>query len=134
MKWFVAEHDSDRARLLRSRARNNNENLIAPSHMTAEVASAVYKRVQQGGLQTSEAVRIVGALEKVVIESVMPPGILGRAIEVASEFDLKWIYDAFYVALAEIVGCDLWTADEALHAAVRDTHPNVRLLTDYPLD
>ena len=73
MKWFVAEHDSDRARLLRSRARNNNENLIVPSHMTAEVASAVYKRVQQGGLQTSEAVRIVGALEKVVIESVTSP-------------------------------------------------------------
>ena len=53
--------------------------------------------------------------------------------EIAAQFQLKWIYDAFYVALAEIVGCDLWTADEALHDAVREAHPNVRLLADYRL-
>jgi predicted nucleic acid-binding protein len=62
-----------------------------------------------------------------------PPGLPRRAFEIAAQFQLKWIYDAFYVALAEIIGCELWTADEALHQAVRDAHANVRLLSDYPL-
>lgn len=60
-----------------------------------------------------------------------PPGLPRRAMEIAAQFELKWIYDAFYVALAEIVACDLWTADEALHVAVGDVHANVRLLAHY---
>ena len=62
-----------------------------------------------------------------------PPGLHRCAFEIADQFRLKWIYDAFYVALAEIVGCDLWTADEVLHAAVSGAHANVRLLSEYPL-
>jgi len=27
-------------------------------------------------------------------------------------------YDSFYLALAESLGCDLWTADQRLHHAV----------------
>ena len=70
--------------------------------------------------------------ENLPVERMSPPRLPVRAFEIAAQFQLKWIYDGFYVALAEIVGCDLWTADEALHSAVREVHTNVRLLAQYP--
>ena len=64
------------------------------------------------------------------IELINTPELPVRAYEIAMQFRMKWIYDALYVALAEIVGCDMWTADASLHAAVRDAFPNVHLLTE----
>ena len=106
---------------------------VAPPHFLAETASAIYKRLQQGVIGLEAGVRLGDRVEDLGIASMSPPGLSRRAIEIAAQFELKWIYDAFYVALAEIVGCDLWTADEALHSAVRGAHTNVRLLADYPL-
>ena len=80
-----------------------------------------------------DAMVALGNLGRLSVDSVAPRMLGVRALEIAAQFELKWIYDAFYVALAEIVGCDLWTADEALHRAVRDVHANVRLLADYQL-
>jgi predicted nucleic acid-binding protein len=60
-----------------------------------------------------------------------PPDLPLRAFDIAAQFNLKWIYDAFYVALADMIGCDLWTADARLHEAVRGVHSNVRLLTNF---
>ncbi len=107
--------------------------MIAPPHVLAETSSAIYKRVQQRVLPLDDALDLIDELEDLPIRKLSPPGLSRRAFEIGAQSQLKWIYDAFYVALAEIVGCDLWTADEALHDAVRELHPNVRLLADYPL-
>ncbi len=45
--------------------------------------------------------------------------------------NLKWIYDAFYLALAKMLVCELWTAAARLHRDVRVSAPNVRLLSEY---
>jgi predicted nucleic acid-binding protein len=50
---------------------------------------------------------------------------------IAPHFGLRWLYDAFYVALAEDRACMLWTADEELYEAVKDELPFVKLLEDY---
>jgi predicted nucleic acid-binding protein len=49
----------------------------------------------------------------------------------AKQFGLRWLYDAFYVALAEDRACILWTADEELYEAVKDRLAFVKLLEDY---
>ncbi len=108
--------------------------LVAPPHFSAEASSAIYKRFQQGHLSLDDALILVEESENLPVERMSPPRLPVRAFEIAAQFELKWIYDAFYVALAEIVGCDLWTADEVLHAAVSGAHTNVRLLSEYPLD
>lgn len=105
--------------------------LTAPPLLLGEVSSAVYKQHRSGAIDMDEAVLSLKDFSRLSIDSVAPRTLSVRAFEVAAQFQMKWVYDAFYVALAEIVGCDLWTADEALHAAVRDVHTNVRLLADY---
>jgi predicted nucleic acid-binding protein len=95
------------------------------------MSSAVYKRHRAGELPASDAHSLLDQAIRLPIRLVSPPGLPRRAFEIATEFRMKWIYDAFYVALAEIIGCDLWTADERLHEMVHDAYPNVRLLTEF---
>ena len=42
------------------------------------------------------------------------PGQRQRAWEIATDFGFATVYDATYLALAELQGCEFWTADERL--------------------
>jgi predicted nucleic acid-binding protein len=131
VKWLIDEADRDLALRLDDEVRARGA-FVAPVWVLAEASSAIYKRIRQGTIVLEDALELIDELEGLEIRKLSPPGLSRRAIEIAAQFQLKWVYDAFYMALAEIVGCDLWTADESLHAAVRDAHTNVRLLADYP--
>ena len=49
------------------------------------------------------------------------PGQRQRAWEIATDFGFATVYDATYLALAELRGCEFWTADERLVNQVKDT-------------
>lgn len=133
VKWLVKEIDREYALMLYENVTVLGGTFVGPAHVLTEVSSAIYKRVRLGGMELEDALRLIDDVQALPIVAMSPPGLHRRAFEIADQFGLKWIYDAFYVALAEIVGCELWTADETLHAAVRDVHTNVRLLSEYPL-
>ena len=40
-------------------------------------------------------------------------------------------YDAHYLALAEMLGCEFWNADERLYNTVKDELPWVKWLGDF---
>ena len=130
-KRLLAEIDSDKAESLLRGAADAGQRLIAPAHFPVEVTSAVYKRVRSGHLNLDEAVARIGRLADMPVELVSPHDLRAPALRIAAAANMKWVHDAFYVALAEMEGCDLWTADAQLHAAVGAAHPNVRLLSAY---
>jgi predicted nucleic acid-binding protein len=41
-------------------------------------------------------------------------------VGIAREFQFPTVYDATYLALAELSQCEFWTADEKLFKQVRD--------------
>ena len=51
-----------------------------------------------------------------------------RALELAERFSLPAVYDAPYLALAEGLGGEFWTADGALARTVQPAMPWVRLV------
>lgn len=60
-----------------------------------------------------------------------PIGLHHRAWERAYRFKQPAAYDAHYLALAEMLGCEFWTADRRLHNAVKDELPWVKWLGDF---
>lgn len=129
-KWILQEQDRSLALRLRTDIRTQGDELIAPYHLPGEVASAIYKSAQAGMISPEVCRLTMARIVGLDIELVNTPELPVRAYEIAARFRLKWIYDALYVALAEIVGCDMWTADVFLHAAVHDAFPNIYLLSE----
>lgn len=130
-KWLLNEQDRAIALALRRSVRESGRTFVAPPHFVAEMTSAIYKRSQQRLIDLGEGRRLTRLIDALEVETMLPPDLPLRAFEIAAQFNLKWIYDAFYVALADMIGCDLWTADARLHEAVRGVHSNVRLLTNF---
>ena len=130
VKWLVHEDDSVVALRLRHDILIRGSTLIAPPHMSSEMASAIHKRYYAGTMSPESARVALAMLPGVRPEPVFRAELPLRAFEIAAQFNLKWIYDAFYVALADIVGCDMWTADAGLYRAVNPAFPNVHLLAE----
>ena len=65
------------------------------------------------------------------ISVASPVGIYEQALRRAQELNHPAAYDAHYIALAQIVGCDFWTADQRLLNALNGRLPFVRDLANY---
>jgi predicted nucleic acid-binding protein len=121
VKWILPEPGSSAAAALR----DEDPNLIAPSFVTAEISSALWKAIQRGTLDRSDG---IAAIEAALIwfQAVIPLEHL-RARALALAIDLRHpIYDCFYLALAERESAPLVTADETLIAAARKAKIKVR--------
>ena len=54
-----------------------------------------------------------------------------RARQIARQFGQPQIYDSLYAALAELRGCEFWTADKRFYDAVKGGLPFVKYLVHY---
>jgi predicted nucleic acid-binding protein len=132
VKWLLREEHTDRAMALLRAAGSERRPIVAPVQFAAEVSSAIHKQVRAGNLTLDEGLARLYRFGRIRVEQISLDGLRERALTIALKANMKWIHDAFYVALAEMLGCELWTADEVLIAALGGAHPNVRSLKTYP--
>lgn len=87
---------------------------IAPHLVDAEVGQGVRGLVIRGLLDPSAATRSLYAAERLVVERFPHPPLRARAWQLRDNVSF---YDGLYVAVAEIVGLSLVTADAKLAVA-----------------
>ena len=126
VKWLVREEHSDEARAISRSWASEGTRTAAPYLMPVEVANALHRRVVRGELAADDAARLLENLLASGIELREPPGIHVRALEVARELAQGAVYDSHYLALAQKLDCDLWTADEKFFRVARQAAPNIR--------
>jgi len=131
VKVVIEEKLSEEARALVSNAFANKIDLIAPHFFDAEVFGALRKKVYSGDITDEIAEIAFGKLHILPVQLIPTSRLLDRAWEIARQCNLRWLYDAFYVALAESRMCILWTADEELYEAVKGSYFFVKSLEDY---
>ena len=130
-KWVLAEEDSERALSLLKEAMAIGTRLIAPRHLLSEVTSAVYKQLRYGSIVFEEAVTALAGFSKIRLALLSPPGLPICAVEIAVTAQMRYPYDAFYLALADIIDCEVWTADRRFYDACSPFSERLRLLADY---
>jgi predicted nucleic acid-binding protein len=110
-KWFLDEVYSDKSLQLRDEYISGRIRLLTPSLMPFEVLNVLrYSKVYS----KEELIGVVRSLELYGIDLwELRNGYGSRVAEVAIELDLS-VYDASYVALAEIAKASLVTADEEI--------------------
>ena len=130
-KWLIWEADTDHAVALLESWESEGVILVAPYLMPFEVANALHKLVNRGELSVEEAVDLIGSLLSSRIQWRQPTGLHERALEIARILGQPAAYDAHYLALADILDCDMWTADRRFHRAASAHFENVRWLGEF---
>jgi len=97
-----------------ARARLRGERLTAPELIDVEVASVLRRRTLSGGLDQLRAQLALADLVATPLRRVPHRHLLSRCWELRENMT---IYDASYVALAELLGLVLITADGRLSRA-----------------
>ena len=128
VKWLLREPGSDSARDLVARWTESGTQPMAPRLLIYEVANVLLRRVRRDQLSLNQALRTFTNLLELGIELVDDAQVHKRAIEIATYVNQGAVYDAHYLALAERLNCECWTADLAFHRATAGITNRVRVL------
>lgn len=107
--------------------------LVAPTLLYYEVANALHRYAVRGDLVPAEAQALLDLALCLDVDVVSDGGLHRRALQLADALALPAAYDAHYLALAERLGAEFWTADARLVLAVQDRLPWVHRLGE-PLE
>ena len=129
-KWLIRESGTDEAFSLRATWEGRGTKVSGPDLLPLEVTNVLHRRVLRGDLSTAQAVRLIEALLASGLDLYETSGLHGRAIQLAQAMGQGAAYDSHYLALAEMLGAELWTADARFFRAARPFFDGVHLLSE----
>lgn len=133
-KWVLQEELSDQARALYRARLRMREPIVAPSLLLYEMTNVIRQQIRKPeGMSLVAASRALADFLAASIEFRSPPGLHQLALQIADDHSLPAAYDAHYLALSDLLGCEFWTADVRLLQRVQRALPFVRWLGDYAL-
>ncbi len=121
------------ARALLHDALSRAEPIVAPPILPSEFANVLRQRVRQGRAQPEEARAMMAQFLQIPISLQTPVTLYDRSLVLADQHGLPAIYDAQYVALADLLGATFWTADQRLLRTLDGRLPFVRWIGDHPI-
>ncbi len=96
--------------------------LYAPVLWIYEITSALCKTVHFGQLTPAEGQRALALAQGLSVQLLAPDDAQARqAFDWTIRLNRAAAYDSFYLALAEALRCELWTADQRLFNAAAQT-------------
>jgi len=132
VKWVMkGESHRKQARKLLHDSLAAGIRLIAPPLFESETESVIQEEVFLGNVSVADGDKALRAFDRVGVQIIHDPHVKERARQIARQFNQRRVYDATYAALAELRGCEFWTADKAFYDAVKAALPFVKYLPDY---
>jgi len=116
------DHDAPAVKLWK-RWRQAERSLVAPTLLYYEVSNALHRYVVHGDLLPEEGADALQAAFGLGIALYGNVRLHQRALEIARRYSLPAAYDAHYLALAEELGAEFWTADRRLVRALDKALP-----------
>lgn len=130
-KWIVVEDDTDLAEALNRYWISHGVQIAAPHLMLSEISNALHRAVVEDGLPVLDAASLIEQLAAHPLLFHHATTLYPRALALASELSQGAVYDSVFLALAEFLDCELWTADARFYRAASPRYDNVRLLTEF---
>lgn len=116
VKWFVPESLQANAWTLAKQP----ENLVAPDLLLVELANIAWKKVTRGEITRIVALEISRQVVSGIHSFFPAEPFARRALEIGLDINHS-IYDCMYIALAELTGYSLVSADNRLVRAISGT-------------
>ncbi|BAY70731.1 type II toxin-antitoxin system VapC family toxin [Anabaena sp. FACHB-709] len=112
--YLVPEVYQSQAVTLVTEALSLNIRLVAPAFAWAEVGSVLRKKTRMGVITAEEALGFFEDFCELPIDYIEEEAIRLRSWEIAEQYGLLTLYDAAFLACAEMTSAEFWTADAAL--------------------
>lgn len=106
----------------------DNYTIIAPTLMMYEVSNAFHRGVKTGQITQDEAESLLDSALNLGIRFYGDANLHQEAMKLANLYNLSATYDAHYLALAQRLQVELWTADKRLFNAVSQSLSWVKLI------
>ena len=119
------------AQQLLNQWRLDNTLLHAPTLLHYEVVAVARKAVYQQRVTARESLRARDRLLSYPVNLHFDEALLKRGYELATQYNRPTAYDAQYLALAERLACEFWTADERMFNAIRTEFSDIRWLGNW---
>lgn len=131
LKLVLIEADSVQAETLWAQWVSQDREIVAPYLLAFEVTSVIRAKVHREVISSESGDRAFDAVHGLGVKLLHPDDLHRRAWQLAKRFNCPQAYDSHYLALADSLGLELWTADERLYNAVKDALPWVKWLGDF---
>ncbi len=105
--------------------------IVAPPLLAIEVVNIIRQRMIREGLGLGDTRRLIDRFLAFPVTLRTSPALHERALTLAPEYNLPAVYDAHYVALAQQLGCRLWTDDRRLLRNLGGQLNFIRWIGDY---
>lgn len=120
VKLVLFEPGTEEALQLVSGVLEDHGELVGPAFAMVETLSVLRGKVQRGLLAPEEAEEAMDELLSLPMVEVSGQEVYRKAWEIAGRLEMPVIYDAVYLAVAELHAAAFWTADEALYRRARN--------------
>ena len=125
VKWFIPEEHSDVAELLL----DENFDLAVPRLFFSEFGNILWKKFTRGELSREDAMDAATRLRSASLKPMPDELLLEAAVGIACDLNHP-AYDCYYLALADMLGTTLVTADKKFANKVADP-TRVVFVTDF---
>ena len=132
LKLVLVEEDSPKAQHLWATWIEADMEIVAPYLLAFEGTSVICNKMQRGLVPPEEAELMFKAFHLLGVKYLDTEDLHQKAWELAKQFNRPQAYDSHYLALAEILGLEFWTADERLYKKVKQDLAWVKWLGDLP--
>jgi len=105
--------------------------VIAPPLLSIEITNFIRQLMRRSDLSIRDAQTLLARLLAVRITLVAPDGLYAEALAIAYRHGLPAVYDAHYLAVAELNFCPLWTDDRRLLRSLGGRVERVHWIGDF---
>jgi len=134
LKLLLPEEQSDAVRRLWGGWVEADTEITAPFLLAYEVTSVLRNKVFRGELSSEAGEAAFLAFRTQEVFLLHPAGIEEKMWALARQWNLPTSYDAAYLALAELMDYEFWTADRRFAATLRKKVPRLRFVAGRPRD
>ena len=134
LAWLLPEELSAKAFALKEQWDEQGTELVAPALLHSEVPSVLRQSVYRGRIALDEGDEAFQSFLEMSIRIREPEGLLAQAWALGKAVNAPRLYDVFYLALAEMQGCEFWTADRRLANLVASRSTLARWVGDFTLE
>lgn len=133
LKLVLPEDYSEQVRGVWASWVKKGTDISAPYLLAYEVVSVLRNKVFRGELSPEEGEAGLLAIKAQGIHLLHVEGLEQAAWDLAKKFNRPAAYDTSYLALAQVLDCEFWTADAKLKNAVRGNFQHLRWVGDLAL-